>query len=214
MTRLPGSQPGFERILRDVVTQTSELSFVAHEMIKRILLPEAPLAAKAAMDLPGREVFPGGTLLNHGTLVGERGQQVNVIGHDDEVEHLVAISIKVQKAVGNEAGDPGLCENTRAMTRVKRLVPARGEAVVIFGQRFGQQLLQARLPALLQRVDAVQVKPAISFRPPAIEDIPGHGIHRAPGDENYASILRPVRQPPLGDEPFVRRIKESHVMKL
>ena len=109
MTGLVSAQTGLKRILCDVVTQTTELPFVTHEMIKGILLPEAPPGAQATMDPPGREVFPGGTLLHHGSLVGTRGKQVNVIGHDDEIEHLVAISIEVQQAVGNQPRNLDLC---------------------------------------------------------------------------------------------------------
>lgn len=57
-TRLVGSETGFDRILRDVVTQTSKLAFVPDEVIKSVLLPKAALSAETTIDLPGREMLP------------------------------------------------------------------------------------------------------------------------------------------------------------
>ena len=58
MTRLVSSVTRFERVLRDVVTQASKLAFVAHEVIKGILLPKTALSAETTIDLPGREMLP------------------------------------------------------------------------------------------------------------------------------------------------------------
>lgn len=98
-TRLAGSETGFERVLRDVVTQASELTFVPHKMIKGILLPKAALSAETTIDLPGREMLPRIALFDHRGFVGERGEQMDVIRHDDEVEHLITITVEVQQAV-------------------------------------------------------------------------------------------------------------------
>lgn len=94
-TRLVGSETYFKRILCDVVTQAPKLAFVPHEMIKSVLLPKAALSAKTAIDLPGREMLPRIALFDHRGLVGERGEQMDVIRHDHEVEHLVAITVEV-----------------------------------------------------------------------------------------------------------------------
>src|SRR5687767_12867917 len=79
------AQSGMPRIAGNVISQLLELLDGPHEMIEAVLLPEATGTPQSAIDLPGRIVFPRVALLQHGGLVAESGQQVDVIGHHDEV---------------------------------------------------------------------------------------------------------------------------------
>jgi hypothetical protein len=211
---LVGSQASFDRILRDVVTQAPKLAFVPHKVIESILLPKPALSAETTINLPSSEVLPRIALFDHRCLIGERGEQMDVIRHDDEVEHLVTITIEVQQAFGDNVCDPALRENTRAMPRIQRLMPSRGEAVVVFDHRIGRQLLHSHLPAFLHGIDALGVELTIAIRSPAIQNIFRHRVRCSPGDEDHAAILRPVRQSPLGDEQIVVRIEETHIEML
>ena len=135
---------------------------------------------------------------------------MDVIRHDDEVEHLVAITVEVQQAVGDEVCDLGLREDTRAVTGVECFMPAGGEAVVVFDHQVGRKFLDPHLPAFLRGIDALGVEPTIAICLPAILNILWHGISRAPGDEDHGAVLRPVRQLALSDEQIVVRIEEMH----
>lgn len=209
-TRLVGSEPRFERVLGDVVTQAAKLAFVAHEVIKGVLLPKAALGAKTTIDLPGREMLPRIALHDHRGFVGESGEQMDVVRHDDEIEHLVSFAIEVQKAVGDDIRDFWLAEHAGTMAGIERFMPARGEAVVVFDHQVGWKFLDQHLPAFLGGIDAVEVEPAIAIRPPAFKDILRHGIRRAPSDEDHGAVLGPMRQLALGDEQFVVRVEETH----
>ena len=209
-THLVGSQACFERVLRDVVTYASKLAFVPHEVIESILLPKPSLSAETAINLPGGEMLPRITLCDHRDLVGERSEEVDVIRHDDEVEHLITIAIEVKKAVGDDVSDIVLGENARAVARVESIIPALGEAVMVFSHQVGRQLLHLHLPAFLGEIDAVEVEPTIPIRPPAIQNILRHRVRRSPGDEDHGAVLGPMRQLALNDEQIVVRIEETH----
>lgn len=166
----------FFGVLSDVVAQASELAFVTHQMVKGVLLPKAALGAEMAIDLPSGEMFPGVALFDHRDIVGERGEQMDVIRHDDEVEHLVAITVEVRQAVGDEVCDLGLSEDARAVAGVECFMPAGGEAVVVFDHQVGRKFLDPQLPAFLGGIDSVVVEPAIAICPLAFENVFGHGV--------------------------------------
>ena len=96
------------------------------------------------------------------------------------------------------------------MPRIERLMPARGEEVVVFGHQIGRQLLHSHLPAFLRGINALGVEPTIAILTPAFENILRHRVGCAPSDEDYAAVLRPVRQSPLGDEQLVMRVEKAH----
>lgn len=96
------------------------------------------------------------------------------------------------------------------MPRIERFMPACGEAIMVCSPQIGWQLLHLHLPAFLRGINAVDVQPTIPIRTPAFENIFGHRIRRAPGDEDHAAVLRPVRQPSLGDEQLVGRVEKAH----
>lgn len=172
------------------------------------------MGAKTAIDLPGREVLSGAALFDHRGFVGESGEQMDVVRHDDEVEHLMAIAIEVKKTVGDDVRDFRLAEHAVTVTGIERVMPARGEAIVVFDHQVGWKFLDTHLPAFLSGLDAVEVEPAIALRPPAFENVLRHGVRRAPSDEDHGAVLGPMRQLALGDEPIVVRIEKTHVAML
>jgi len=190
------------------------LAFVAHEVIKGVLLPKAALKAECGIDPASGEMLPRIALFDHRGFVGESSEQMDVIRHDDEVEHLIAVTIEVKKAVGDDVCDFRLAEHAGTVTGVERFMPARGEAIMVFDHQVGWKFLDKHLPAFPGGIDAVKVEPAIPVRPPTFENILRHRVSRAPGDEDHGAVLRPMRQLALGDEQIVVRIEETHVAML
>ena len=158
-------------------------------MIESILLPKPSLSAETPIDLPGGEMLPRIALFDHRGFVGESSEQMDVIRHDDEVEHLVAIAIEVKKAAGDDVRDFRLAEHAGTVTGIERVMPARGEAIVVFDHQVGWKFLDTHLPAFLSGLDAVEVEPAIALRPPAFENVLRHGVRRAPSDEDHGAVL-------------------------
>jgi len=214
MTRLVGSEARLARVLRYVVAQASKLAFMPQEVIKGILLPKAACCAESGIDPASGEMLPRVALLDHGCFVGENGQNMNVIRHDDEVEHLVSLAIEVQQAVRDDVRDLWPTEHTSTMTCVEGFMPSRGEAIMVFGHLVWREILNLDFPAFLRGIDAVEIKPAIAIRTPAFENVLRDRVRRAPGDEDHAAILSPMRQFSLRDEQLVVRIKETHVAML
>lgn len=213
-TRLISSEARIERVLRDVVTQAAKLTFVAHEVIKGVLLPKAALKAECGIDQASGEVLPGVALIDHRGLVRESGEQMDVVRHDDEVEHLIAVAIEVQKAVSDDVSDFRLAEHAGTVASIESLMPAAGVAIMVFDHQVGRKFLDPHLPTFLGGIDAVDIEPAIAIRPPTFENILRHGVRRAPGDEDHGAVLCSMRQLALGDEQLVVRIEETHAAML
>lgn len=193
MTRLVGSEARLAWVMRDVFAQASKLAFVPHEVIKGVLLPESTLCAKCGIDPASGEMLPRVALLDHRCFVGKKGQNMDVVRHDDEVEHLVAVAIEVKKAVGDNVRDFWLAEHAATMAGIERLMPARGEAIMVFGYQIWWESLNLGFPAFLSGINAVEIEPTITIRTPAFENVLRHRVRRAPGDEDHAAILSPMR---------------------
>ncbi len=119
------------------------LPLMPHEMIKRILLPEAAMRSKSTIDLRACVVLPGFALFQHRRLVGKAREQMHMIGHDHKADHLITITIEVPQAVMHDPGDLRPLQHAFPMPGVQFLVPAGGEAVVILHHLVHRQLLHA-----------------------------------------------------------------------
>ena len=203
-------QPGVGWVFGNVALQAVELRLVADEVIKGILLPEAAFLTEAAIDLRSGEVLPRLALLQHGGFPVEGGEQVDVVWHDDEVEHLVAVAMKVEEAILDDLGEVRLAQDAGTMAGVEVLMPFRGEAVVILGLQLRREVLHLSFPTGQGGIDPLRIQPAVPLRPPGVQDGLRQGVEGAPSEEDDRAVLRPVRQLPLGDEDVVMRVKEAH----
>jgi len=61
------------------------------------------------------------------------GEKMEVIGHDDEVEHLIPCSIEVQQTLLYDLRQSGPPQATRTMTFIKQFMPANAEMLVKLG---------------------------------------------------------------------------------
>ena len=110
------------RIFRNVIAKESELFFTPYEMIKLIRLPELsgklarrrsdgctvhlPLRRQATSQDPANlrrgEMFPRRALFKHRLLTSKRGEQVDMIWHDDRIREDRSIAFEMQETVQND----------------------------------------------------------------------------------------------------------------
>ncbi len=81
--------------------------------------------------------------------IGKGRQKVDVVGHDDEIQHLVTFSIKVQQTFSHNAGCFRQTQNAFTVADIQFAMPAIGKAVMKFINHFGRKLMQRGLPAWL-----------------------------------------------------------------
>ena len=67
-------------------------------MVEAVLLPEAASGLGLSVDLRRLPMLPAFALLEHRLDIAKRRQQVDVIGHHDEVGQLVAVAVKLPQA--------------------------------------------------------------------------------------------------------------------
>src|SRR5262249_46651346 len=145
-------------IHRNVVPQIPKLLLASNEMIKSILLPKAAPLVQATIDLRRRKVLPRLTLRQHRLLIGKRREQMDVIGHYDEVKHDIAHAGEMAKAVGNNAGKVGTAQDACSSACVERVLPAIPEAVEYrLGDRASQHL-KLLSPGRIERVNSKSTK--------------------------------------------------------
>ena len=111
-------------VVRDVIAEIVELRTTPHQMVERVLLPEPAASIQPTVDLRRGVVFPRFALRQHGLLVGECGQKMHVIRHDDEVEQHVPLLIEMVKALRDNPGQVRVPEDTVAVSGIERVVPA------------------------------------------------------------------------------------------
>lgn len=108
----------FSGVIGDVATQVVELLLRADEVVEAILLPQAASAAKLSIDLRCCKMLPRVALGQHGLLIGERDQYMNVVWHHNEVCDVVAIAVEMQEAVVNVLRNAQVLQHALAMAIV------------------------------------------------------------------------------------------------
>jgi len=84
-------------IRRNVLLNRLELLWRPNEVIKTLLLPETPGLLQRLIDLAGRELLPRIPLVQNICTANQAHEQMDVIGHYDEISHVIPIAIEVQK---------------------------------------------------------------------------------------------------------------------
>jgi hypothetical protein len=115
-------------------------------MVEAVLLPELAAAAERALDLPRREVLPRIALAEHRLLVRKRGEDVDVVRHNDEVGQLVTVIVESQHTVSDDGREFGAAEDAFAVATIEILVPPVGEVSLKLGDKLGGELLQFVAP--------------------------------------------------------------------
>ena len=88
-------------------------------------------------------------------------QDMDMVGHDDPVAQVVALTVEVGQGVRDDASYPGLAQDTGAVTGIEPVFDASGEALVVFAGR-------GRVPGL-----RVMGTPSLLFLLPGVEFLGG-----------------------------------------
>ena len=103
-------QPGLHRIFRDVMLEPMELRLMPHEMIKRVLLPEAAFGPSPRLIAFAVKCFQESHCSSIAASSGNAASRVDMIRHDHKILHLVAVAIEV----------PQTCARSRKIPPVTR----------------------------------------------------------------------------------------------
>jgi hypothetical protein len=88
-------------------------------MIERFLLPEVSSDTRNAINLCRREMKPGIDLCSHRFWGLEGDEQMEMIGHDHEIAHVVSIAIKVHQALGDNLRKPTVSKHACSVTFIQ-----------------------------------------------------------------------------------------------
>ena len=95
------AKSGSATIFAYVVSQIFVLIGASNQMVKGLLLPELTFRVSVSIDLSGGVVQPRIALPSEHFFGREACQQVNMIGHDDEVAQSISVAIKMHESVGH-----------------------------------------------------------------------------------------------------------------
>ena len=147
----------------------------------------------------------------HAGLVRKAGEDVDVVGHDDEAEQAITISVEVTKGVFDHGRALALTECALPVAIVEMVMPAIRELIVILGEEMGREIAEASLPIGSIDGDVVGTQPSVALGDPLFDHVPREGVCGAPGDENDGAGLRPVGELPTPEDgEIVVGIEEAH----
>lgn len=185
---------GLSGVIFDVLPEIEQLFEGADDVVVTVGLPELAGSGEVLVAFPG-----GGSLdalHDHFQFVARAGndQQVDVIGHDDEIAQVEAVAVVFQELLADGRQTALVFQMAITVTlvecRMEETVEVLVELLLIsFGQR-----LQLRLSVAAGHVYAPSVQPVFLLVLPLVKDLPGHGITEPEGDEVGRPLLTPVRQ--------------------
>lgn len=121
-------QTRFRRILTNVSIHRAEVLGTADEAVEVIGLPEGILGAEAGLvDEAARNAFPALEGVGEGLAVAEGEEDVDVIGHDDVAPEVVALTVEVMEAVGDDLGEAWITQGAGAVRGVEVFVEFVGD---------------------------------------------------------------------------------------
>src|SRR5690554_4071730 len=97
-------KPRLLGVAGNVKPQVLKLLLAAHQMVKPVLLPEPAAGFQLTMNANRSVVLPRLALADHGFIVLKRAEDMHVVRHHHEVEHPIAITVKVMEAIGHDRG--------------------------------------------------------------------------------------------------------------
>ena len=103
MSELARFEIGSFRVAGDVTAEGLKLFDGTDEVVEAVLLPEAVGCSELAVELHGLIVLPALALSQHSLFTDERGQQMDVIRHHDNVGQFVPITVEFQQAVADDS---------------------------------------------------------------------------------------------------------------
>lgn len=151
---ISAGEPGLDRILSYVVPKCLKLLWCADKVVEAVLLPESSTSSQFAIDLHGRKVLPGFTLLEQRILRRKRREQVDVIRHYNKVGNLIAITIEVQQTLGNYFADCPFAQCAPTMASIEIVVPAIGQLLTKLVLHLKGLSRELRGPIFRERIDA------------------------------------------------------------
>ena len=144
----------------------------ANESVEVIGLPEGILGAEAGfVDETARNAFPSLQRVGQRFAIAEREEHMDVIGHDDVTPEVVALTVKVMEAVGDDLGEAWITQGAGAVRGVEVFVEFVGELAVVAG--FGDFVPWWRIGG----------EEGLTGAKPVIEEFARQRIGEAEGDE-------------------------------
>lgn len=122
-------------------------------MVVAIHLPKSAGPTALLIDCPSGEMLPVCALLKHVKVRQERNENVDMIGHDHEIGHLVAFAVEFKQRFRNDFGHRRLTQQALAVTFIEDIVPSSRESVEVFSPLVGRQVSKLGLPVLVFGVD-------------------------------------------------------------
>jgi hypothetical protein len=88
-------QSGLDGILGNVALEKLELFRASHQVVEAYFLPQSSTSTELTVDLRRGVLLPGVALGFHFRATEQARQQVNMIGHDDEIAQMISVAIEV-----------------------------------------------------------------------------------------------------------------------
>jgi len=181
-------------VLGDVVLDGGELGGGADEVVEGFFLPEAAVGAERFVDFAGGEVFPGGALGGDFGGVLQADDEVDVVGHDDEVAEVVACAVEMAEGAGNDGGEFWAAEDASAEAFVEGFHIGLGKGLMELAAGVFGELVELVAPVGGGWGDVVEFEPGGAAGIPLAADFGGDGVFGAEGDEVGGVVLEPVRE--------------------